>query len=110
MKKKIPHLSPEELSSSIAYGMTSVDNITKEELEDVQYYCELVIQQKNEIDALKSFEEQKSFALFCALYQVLEKEDPENVSSRIEQLTGKDISKFSEIYKRFRMEGNDERK
>lgn len=35
--------SPEELNSNIAYGMTSINNITQEELDSIQWLCEVFI-------------------------------------------------------------------
>ena len=48
-----------------------------------------------EIEKLKSH----NIALFAALYQILEKEDDENVSSRIDQLTAQNNSYTSDLYK-----------
>ena len=41
MKIKKPKCSPIELDSNIAYGMTSVNNITQDELDSVKWLCEL---------------------------------------------------------------------
>ena len=42
---------------------------------------------------------EKTFILYSLLYQELEKQDIENVASRIDYLTGKDYSDICELYK-----------
>lgn len=42
---------------------------------------------------------EKTFILYSLLYQELEKQDSENVASRIDYLTGKDYSEMCELYK-----------
>ena len=42
---------------------------------------------------------EKTFILYLLLYQELEKQDIENVASRIDYLTGKDYSDICELYK-----------
>lgn len=54
---------------------------------------------KKEIEELKNFENKKSFALFVALYNELEKDDPENVASRIDYLTKQDNGQLCDYYK-----------
>lgn len=60
----------------------------------------------NEIRELKQKLEAKdrnALALFSALYEVLEKQDPENVSTRIDFLTKQDNGKINDIYKEWRV-------
>lgn len=60
----------------------------------------------NEIRELKQKLEAKDrncLALFGALYDVLEKQDPENVSTRIDFLTKQDNGKINDIYKEWRV-------
>lgn len=52
---------------------------------------------------LEDVEQRKSLALYSALYQVLEKEDAENVSSRIDQLTKQDNGEINDIFKENRV-------
>ena len=52
--------SAEEINSNIAYGITSKNNITKEELESIQRICEENIILKKQIKELK-----KSLKLAC---------------------------------------------
>lgn len=44
----------------------------------------------------------KAYVLYSKLYQILEKEDPENVSSRIDFMTNMDLSHLSNEYKELR--------
>lgn len=50
----------------------------------------------------ESIENRKSFALFVALYETLEKQGCENISSMIEQLTKNDNGEISDYYKELR--------
>lgn len=47
----------------------------------------------------QEIDNKRSFILYSVLYQILEKQDPENVASRIDYLTGKDYSDICELYK-----------
>jgi hypothetical protein len=55
--KKLPKYTPEELNSNIAYGMTSVDNITQDELDSIQWLCE---KSANDDKLIKELYEQNS--------------------------------------------------
>ena len=53
--------------------------------------------------------EDKCFALYCALYELLEKDNCENVASMIEQLTGMKFANECEWLKIYRKEQRNER-
>lgn len=48
---------------------------------------------------LQELDNKRAFRLYCMLYDMLEEQDPENVASRIDYLTGKDYSEMCELYK-----------
>ena len=75
------------------------DNTISTLIEDNEASKELLKKQLAEKD--KELEKIKSYniALFASLYQILEKEDSENVSSRIDQLTAQNNSYTSDLYK-----------
>ena len=63
-KIKRPVYTPEELNSNIAYGMTGVNNINKEELESIQWLCE---KSMNDDIKIKELEEKLAkFEKFCS--------------------------------------------
>lgn len=53
-KIKKPEFTATELNSNIAYGMTSVNNITKEELDSIQWLCEKSMNDDIKITYLQS--------------------------------------------------------
>ena len=54
---------------------------------------------EDKIKELQEVDNKRAFRLYAVLYDVLEKQDPENVASRIDYLTGKDYSEMCELYK-----------
>ena len=54
---------------------------------------------EDKIRELQEVDNKRAFRLYAVLYDVLEKQDPENVASRIDYLTGKDYSEMCELYK-----------
>ena len=57
---------------------------------------------KEELDALRVENaklKQEALALFSVLYEIIEKDDPENVSSKIDYLTKQNNSSLSDAYK-----------
>ena len=54
---------------------------------------------EDKIRKLQEVDNKRAFRLYAVLYDVLEKQDPENVASRIDYLTGKDYSEMCELYK-----------
>lgn len=54
---------------------------------------------ENKIRELQEIDNKRAFRLYAVLYDVLEKQDSENVASRIDYLTGKDYSEMCELYK-----------
>lgn len=63
-KIKRPVYTSEELNSNIAYGMTGVNNINKEELESIQWLCE---KSMNDDIKIKELEEKLAkFEKFCS--------------------------------------------
>ena len=54
---------------------------------------------EQKVQELQEVDNKRAFRLYAALYDVLEKQDPENVASRIDYLTGKDYSEMCELYK-----------
>ena len=54
---------------------------------------------KQKVQELQELDNKRAFRLYCMLYDMLEKQDPENVASRIDYLTGKDYSDICELYK-----------
>ena len=79
--------------------LTEKDNTIFTLIADNEASKELLKKQLAEKD--KELEKIKSYniALFASLYQILEKEDSENVSSRIDQLTAQNNSYTSDLYK-----------
>lgn len=53
MKVKKPIYNAKELNSNIAYGMTSVNNITQDELDSIQWLCEKSMNDDTQIAELK---------------------------------------------------------
>lgn len=51
---KKPVFTPEELNSNIAYGMTTENNISKDELDSIQWLCEKSMNDDIKIDNLKN--------------------------------------------------------
>lgn len=54
---------------------------------------------EQKVQELQEVDNKRAFRLYSVLYNVLEKQDPENVASRIDYLTGKDYSEMCELYK-----------
>ena len=54
---------------------------------------------EDKIKELQEVDNKRAFRLYSVLYEQLEKEDCENVASRIDYLTGKDYSDICELYK-----------
>ena len=54
---------------------------------------------EDKIRELQEVDNKRAFRLYSVLYNVLEKQAPENVASRIDYLTGKDYSEMCEMYK-----------
>ena len=54
---------------------------------------------EQKVQELQEVDNKRAFRLYCVLYDVLEKQDSENVASRIDYLTGKDYSEMCELYK-----------
>ena len=54
---------------------------------------------EQKVQELQEVDNKRAFRLYCMLYDMLEKQDPENVASRIDYLTGKDYSEMCEMYK-----------
>lgn len=74
----------------------------KECFVDGQKYNELREQKDKEIQELKqqlAEKEKNALALFSALYDILEEQDPENVSSRIDYLTKQNNGAIGDFYK-----------
>lgn len=72
-------------------------------VEDVKRRLEQKDQQIGELKKQLEEKDRNCLALFSALYSVLEKQDPENVSTRIDFLTKQDNSKINDIYKEWRV-------
>ena len=56
---KKPQYTPQEINSNIAYGMTSVNNITQDELNSIQWLCEKSMNDDYTIAELKHQLEEK---------------------------------------------------
>lgn len=54
---------------------------------------------EQKVQELQEVDNKRAFRLYAVLYDVLEKQDSENVASRIDYLTGKDYSEMCELYK-----------
>lgn len=54
---------------------------------------------EDKIRELQEVDNKRAFRLYAVLYDVLEKQDPENVASRIDYLTGKNYNNICELYK-----------
>ena len=54
---------------------------------------------EQKVQELQELDNKRAFRLYCMLYDILEIQDPENVASRIDYLTGKDYSEMCELYK-----------
>lgn len=54
---------------------------------------------EQKVQELQEVDNKRAFRLYSVLYNVLERQDPENVASRIDYLTGKDYSEMCELYK-----------
>lgn len=54
---------------------------------------------EQKVQELQELDNKRAFRLYCMLYDLLEIQDPENVASRIDYLTGKDYSEMCELYK-----------
>lgn len=54
---------------------------------------------EQKVQELQELDNKRAFRLYAVLYDVLEKQDSENVASRIDYLTGKDYSEMCEMYK-----------
>lgn len=54
---------------------------------------------EQKVQELQEVDNKRAFRLYAVLYDVLEKQDSENVASRIDYLTGKDYSEICELYK-----------
>lgn len=54
---------------------------------------------EQKVQELQEVDNKRAFRLYCILYDMLEEQDPENVASRIDYLTGKDYSDICELYK-----------
>lgn len=54
---------------------------------------------EQKVQELQEVDNKRAFRLYAVLYDVLEKQDSENVASRIDYLTGKDYSEMCEMYK-----------
>lgn len=54
---------------------------------------------EQKVQELQELDNKRAFRLYSVLYEQLEKEDCENVASRIDYLTGKDYSDICELYK-----------
>ena len=54
---------------------------------------------EQKVQELQEVDNKRAFRLYSVLYDVLEKQDSENVASRIDYLTGKDYSEMCEMYK-----------
>lgn len=71
-----------------------IDIKTHDEEKDKQ-----IKQLEDKIRELQEVDNKRAFRLYAVLYDVLEKQDSENVASRIDYLTGKDYSEMCEMYK-----------
>ena len=58
-----------------------------------------LVNEKEELKQQLSEKEKNALALFSALYDILEEQDPENVSSRIDYLTKQNNGAISDFYK-----------
>ena len=54
---------------------------------------------EQKVQEIQEVDNKRAFRLYSVLYEQLEKEDCENVASRIDYLTGKDYSDICELYK-----------
>lgn len=73
---------------------------TKEELQTHDREKDKRIKElEQKVQELQELDNKRAFRLYCMLYDMLERQDPENVASRIDYLTGKDYSEMCELYK-----------
>lgn len=73
---------------------------TKEELQTHDREKDKRIKElEQKVQELQELDNKRAFRLYSVLYEQLEKEDCENVASRIDYLTGKDYSDICELYK-----------
>ena len=54
---------------------------------------------EQKVQELQELDNKRAFRLYCMLYDMLEKQDPENVASRIEYMTSKNYADICEMYK-----------
>lgn len=54
---------------------------------------------ENKVNELQEIDNKRAFRLYSVLYEELEKQDPKNVASRIDYLTGKNYNDICELYK-----------
>ena len=85
----------EDLQSKLAEKEKTIINITEDSKASKELLKKQLAEKDKELEKIKSY----NVALFASLYQILEKEDSENVSSRIDQLTAQNNSYTSDLYK-----------
>lgn len=54
---------------------------------------------EQKVQELQELDNKRAFRLYCVLYDVLEKQDSENVASRIEYMTSENYADICELYK-----------
>ena len=86
---------------SSCYSLNWVDNKTNKELTavEIEQIVNNQYQRIAELEAKLEEKDKNALALFSALYDILEEQDPENVSSRIDYLTKQDNGAISDFYK-----------
>ena len=87
-------LDEDEIETSRDKDCPLIDIKTHDEEKDKQ-----IKELEQKVQELQEVDNKRAFRLYSVLYNVLERQDPENVASRIDYLTGKDYSEMCELYK-----------